>query len=58
MSVEIQECYRCTRMCFCMLIGLDYYCKACFDAMTYEPQQKKEIEIIMSRLGQNIETKC
>ena len=58
MSFEKQECDRCTRICYCMLIGLDWYCKACFDSMTQESQQKKEIEIIMNRFGQNIEQKC
>lgn len=57
MSFENQECNRCTRICFCMLVGLDWYCKACFEEMKIEPQQKKEIEIIMNRCGQDIEEK-
>ena len=58
MSFEKQECDRCTRICFCVLIGLNWYCNACFNSMTYEPQQKIEIEKIMSRFGQNIEKTC
>ena len=55
MAFENQECERCTRICYCMLIGLNWYCDECFTMMKYESQQKKDIEIILSRFGQNIE---
>ena len=58
MSFEKQDCDRCTRICYCMLFGLDWFCNACFESMTYETQQKKEIEKIMARFGQNCEVKC
>jgi len=50
MTFEKQECNRCTRIDFCVLVGLDWYCKECWEMMNYDAFQKKDIQKIMARI--------
>lgn len=50
MTFEKQICKRCSAIQFCVLVGLDFYCKACFDAVTNN-EQKADIDKIMQKCG-------
>jgi hypothetical protein len=50
MTFEKQICKRCSAIQFCVLVGLDFYCKACFDVVTNN-EQKADIDKIMQQCG-------
>jgi hypothetical protein len=50
MTFEKQFCKRCTRIAFCVLVGHDYYCDACFDTVSHDPETRVQIMKILNQL--------
>ena len=50
MTFEKQFCVRCTGIHFCILVGTDFYCKACLDTVANDPETEKQIKKIMNQI--------
>jgi hypothetical protein len=50
MTFEKQFCKRCTGIHFCILVGHDYYCNACFDTVSHDSETREQIAKIMNQL--------
>jgi hypothetical protein len=49
MTFEKNECQRCTRICFCIVLGNVILCDHCFETLHNDPETKnlmKSIEIL------------
>jgi hypothetical protein len=52
MTFEKQFCNRCTRNCYCILVGTTFFCQACFEVLTLDPETRVHMKKIMDQLPQ------
>ena len=51
MEFEKNQCDRCTRVCFCCVLGTSRLCDLCLEAMIHDPDTKKIMSDLMTVYG-------